>query len=208
MSNLELQAINDLLEYAKKIGELNQKTIFRIEDYKKSTFFENTLLNKKGIHFNVLNNDSGDSIWLKIDRLKRTEPPLPDNSIKEWITIGKDPLLKPVVKQTIIKTLTEKEILDQIANNHLKLEDVKEPLKKEHLEINLKDAIYRLENLPDIKNKVDSYIQNDWYNWQQAELPTRETIKIYEQFFNLHSTIHNGGDDEQVELVWGTGIVR
>ena len=208
MSNLELQAINDLLEYAKKIGELNQKTIFRIEDYKKSTFFENTLLNKKGIHFNVLNNDSGDSIWLKIDRLKRTEPPLPDNSIKEWITIGKDPLLKPVVKQTIIKTLTEKEILDQIANNHLKLEDVKEPLKKEHLEINLKDAFYRLENLPDIKNKVDSYIQNDWYNWQQAELPTRETIKIYEQFFNLHSTIHNGGDDEQVELVWGTGIVR
>ena len=150
MSNLELQAINDLLEYAKKIGELNQKTIFRIEDYKKSNFFENTLLNKKGIHFNVLNNDSGDSIWLKIDRLKRTEPPLPDNSIKEWITIGKDPLLKPVVKQTIIKTLTEKEIQDQIANNHLKLEDVKEPLKKEHLEINLKDAIYRLENLPDI----------------------------------------------------------
>ena len=40
MSNFELQAINDLLEYAKKIGELNQKTIFRIEDYKKSTFFE------------------------------------------------------------------------------------------------------------------------------------------------------------------------
>ena len=44
MPNPELQAINDLLEYAKKIGELNQKTIFKVEEYKKITIFENTLI--------------------------------------------------------------------------------------------------------------------------------------------------------------------
>lgn len=62
MPNPELQAINDLLEYAKKIGELNQKTIFKVEEYKKITIFENTLINKKGIHFNVVNNEDGENI--------------------------------------------------------------------------------------------------------------------------------------------------
>lgn len=208
MSNPELQAVYELLEYAKKIGELNQKTIFKIEEYNKNLFFEHNLLNKKGIHFNLLNNESEDNIWLKIERLKRTEPPIPDKTIKDWITVSKDPFSKPVVKTTIIKTLTRKEVEEEIKNKFLNDEDIKEPLKKEHADINLKDVIYRLDNLPEIKSKIDTYIQNDWYKWQQSELPIRETIKIYEYFFSIHSSIHNGGDDEQVELVWGTGIVR
>ena len=64
MPNPELQAINDLLEYAKKIGELNQKTIFKVEEYKKITIFENTLVNKQGNHFKVVKNEDGQNLWL------------------------------------------------------------------------------------------------------------------------------------------------
>lgn len=207
MSN-KIQEVSELLEYVKKIGELNQRTIFKIEDYKKPTIFEHSLKNKQGIYTNLTNSENGDPIWIKIDRLKRTDPPTIDEELKEWISISKDPNIQPQVKDSLVKTLTPQEVQNEISKGVIKEEDVKEPLKLKQQELKLKDVIYRLENIPHIKRKIDNYIQNDWYKWQQKELPIRETIKIYEKFFNIHNAINNGGDEEQVELVWGTGIVR
>lgn len=205
----ELQGINDLLDYVKKIGELNQRTIFKIEEYKKATSFEHYLKNKKGIYINQINTENGDSIWLKIDRLKRNDPPIiEDINLKEWISLSKDPNIQPQIKDMLIKTLTQNEVDEELEKGIVKEEDVKEPLKQKQQDLKLKDVIYKIENLPEIKKKIENYIQNDWYKWQIKELPIRETIKIYEHFFNIHNTIHHGGESEQVELVWGTGIVR
>ncbi|MGB3750998.1 MAG: AAA domain-containing protein, partial [Arcobacteraceae bacterium] len=204
----EFQVVNDLLEYVKKIGELNQRTVFKIEEYKKPTAFEHTLKNKKGIYTNQTNSENGDPIWLKIDRLKRTDPPIIEEELKEWVIVSKDPNTKPEIRETLVKTLTPKEVEEEIARGIVEAEDVNEPLKLKQQELKLKDVIYRIDNLPEIKVKIEDYILDDWYTWQKKELPIRETIKIYEQFFNIHNTIHNGGDEEQVELVWGMGMVR
>lgn len=205
----ELQGINDLLDYVKKIGELNQRTIFKIEEYNKATSYENFLKNKKGIYTNQINGENGDPIWLRIDRLKRNDPPIiNDADLKEWISISKDPNIQPQTKDMLIKTLTEYEVNEEIEKGIVKKEDVKEPLSQKQQDLKLKDVIYKIENLPDIKKKIENYIQNEWYKWHVKELPIRETIKIYEHFFNIHNTIHHGGESEQVELVWGTGIVR
>lgn len=205
----ELQGINNLLDYVKKIGELNQKTIFKIEEYKRAIIFEHFLKNKKGIFTNQINSENGDPIWLRIDRLKRSDPPIiDDKNLKEWISVSKDPNIQPQIKDMLVKTLTQYEANEEIAKDIVKEEDVKEPLKQKQQELKLKDVIYRIENLSDIKNKIEDYIQNDWYKWSTKEIPIRETIKIYEQFFNIHNTIHQGGESEQVELVWGTGMVR
>lgn len=204
----ELQEINDLLDYVKKIGELNQRTIFRLEEYKKPTSFEHLLKDKKGVYTNQVNSENGDPIWLRIDRLKRNDPPLINEELKEWISISKDPNIQPQIKDMLVKTLTQKEVDEEVSKSVIKEEDVKEPLKPKEQDLKLKDVIYRIENLPSIKKKIEDYIQNDWYKWHIKELPIRETIKIYEHFFNIHNTIHHGAEEEQVELVWGTGIVR
>ncbi|PPK59877.1 superfamily I DNA and/or RNA helicase [Malaciobacter marinus] len=207
--SIELQGVNNLLEYVKKLGELNQRTIFKIEEYKKPTSFEHFLKNKKGIYTNQINSENGDPIWLRIDRLKRNDPPaIEDDELKEWIRVSKDPNTQPQTKDMLVKTLTQKEVDEEISKGIVKEEDVKEPLKLKQQELKLKDVVYRIENLPEVKKKIDNYIQNDWYKWHIKELPIRETIKIYEQFFNIHNTIHHGADEEQVELVWGTGMVR
>jgi len=180
----ELQQLNSLLEYVKKIGELHQKIIFKIEDYKKVFIYEDTLQDIKGLHFNTTNNDNGEPIWLKIDRLKRTDPPIIDEDLKDWIVISKDPNNQPIINSILIKTLTQKEKLSELEKGFLLKEDVKEPLKNDTSSINLFDVIYKIENLPHIKQRLDDYIQDKWYKWQLREIPFRKSIEIYEQFFN------------------------
>jgi len=203
-----MNRLNELLEYVRKIGELNQRTTFRLEEYKKSLIYEDTLKNKKGIYFNLPDNESGEPIWLKIERLKRTEPPLIDEELKQWIVITKDPNQSPKIQTKIIKTITELEVNTLLEDKIILESDIKDCMKNNNVDLQLKDVFFRLENQPEIEKKVNSYVQNNWYKWQQKELPIRETIKLYEQFFNLHNTIHNGSEDEQVELIWGTGIVK
>ena len=200
--------LNNLLEYVRKIGELKQKTIFRLEEHKKPLIPEHTLKNKKGISFNLINNENNEPIWLKIDRLKRTDPPVIDDELKQWILITKDPNQSPKIQTKIIKTITKIEAQELLAQKIIIKDDIKDSIKEGNTDLNLKNVFFRLENQPDIEKKVNDYIQNRWYQWQQKELPIRETIKIYEQFFNLHNTIHNGSDEEQVELIWGTGIIK
>jgi len=203
-----MDRLNELLEYVRKIGELNRKTIFKLEEYKKPLIPEDTLKNKKGIYFNLPNDGNGEPIWLKIDRLKRTEPPLINEILKEWIVISKDPKQLPKIQTKIIKTITELEVDKLLQDEVILKNDVKDCIKDNNLDLKLKDVFFRLENQPEIEKQVNNYVQNIWYKWQQKELPIRETIKIYEQFFNLHTIIHNGSEDEQVELIWGTGIVK
>lgn len=204
----DLQELHDLLEYVRKIGELNQKAIFRLEEHKKPLIYENSLKNKKGIHFNLTNNENNEPIWLKIERLKRTDPPVIEEELKQWIVITKDPNQAPKINTKIIKTITEVEA-DKLLKQKIIIEqDIKDCIKDGSEDLKLKDVFFRLENQPEIEKKVNNYVQKEWYQWQQKELPIRETIEIYEQFFNLHNSIHNGSEDEQVELIWGTGIVK
>ncbi len=203
-----MERLNELLEYVRKIGELNQKTTFKLEEYKKPLIHEDTLKNKKGIYFNLINNENSEPIWLKIDRLKRTEPPMIDEELKQWIIITKDPQQSPKIQTKIIKTITELEVNNLLKDKIILESDIKDCIKNHNSDLKLKDVFFRLENQPEIEKRVNNYVQNNWYKWQQKELPIRETIKIYEQFFNLHNIIHNGSEDEQVELIWGTGIVK
>ena len=204
----DLQELNGLLEYVRKIGELNQKTIFRLEEHKKPVIHEYSLQNKKGISFNLINDENNEPIWLKIDRLKRTDPPLIDEELKQWILITKDPKQSPKIQTKIIKTITELEADELLKQKVIIEDDIKDCIKEDSKDLKLKDVFFRLENQPKIEKNVNDYVQNKWYRWQQKELPIRETIEIYEQFFNLHNSIHHGSEAEQVELIWGTGIVK
>jgi len=206
--NQDLEGLNSLLEYVRKLSELNQKTIFKLEEYKKPIIYEHTLKNKKGISFNLIASESNEPIWLKIERLKRSEPPRIDKEIEEWILISKDPQESPKIRKKIIKTITELETKRLLEEKVILPDDIKDCIKETNSDLKLKDVFFRLENQPLKEKQISTYIQDTWYKWQQKELPIRETIKIYEQFFNLHNVIHNGGEEEQVELIWGTGIVK
>ncbi len=57
-----IDRLNELLDYVRCVGKLNQKPVFRVEDYKQLHIWEHALKGKIGIHHNIVDND-GVSIW-------------------------------------------------------------------------------------------------------------------------------------------------
>jgi len=203
----EKQRLKDLFEYAKHVGRLNEKATFSLDEYKQLAYSEHALKGRIGIHHDVVDED-GEPIWLKVDRLTRTHPPVRPEVINDWITVTNDPCKTVVIKDTLIKTILASEASELLNREVVNESDVTEPLKKHDDHIERKDVIFRLEKLPEIKDKIELYINNSWYPWAEEEKPKRDTIKIYDDLFYLQQTLEAQGDELSLEFVWGIGISR
>ena len=207
MDSKIIDRLNELLDYVHHIGRLDQKPIFRIEEYKQLNIWEHELKGKIGIQHNIIDDD-GVSIWVRIERLKRLAPPPIPEQIQEWVAVGNDPESTPQIKEKLIKTLPEQEAKKLVEEGVIDESDVTNPLKEQATEIKLKDVIFRLENNPQTKSGIDTYLNDHWLPWSEEEKPRRETIKIYDSLFSLQQTIEAQGDEQPIELIWGIGISR
>lgn len=196
-----------LLEYVHHVGQLNQKPVFTIAEYKQLHYAEHELKARIGIHHNITDDDGG-SIWLKIERLQRIAPPPVPKELNEWITISNDPEVAPAIKDTIIKTMPVSEALSYLEKGEVDEEDIRDPLKAYSDGIERKDVIFRLSKQPATKQLVDQYMQAKWLVWSEEEKPRRQTIKIYDTLFSLQQTIEAQGEEQPLELVWGIGLTR
>ena len=207
MDSKTIDRLDELLGYVRHVGKLNQKPIFRIEEYKQLNIWEHELKGKIGIQHNIIDDD-GVSIWLRVERLKRLAPPPIPEQIQEWVAVGNDPESTPQIKEKLIKTLPGQEVKKLIEDGVVAEIDVTNPLKEQITEIKLKDVIFRLENNPQAKVDIDNYLNEHWFPWSEEEKPRRETIKIYDSLFSLQQTIEAQGDEQPIELIWGVGISR
>ncbi len=198
---------NDLLEYVHHVGMLNQKPIFRIDEYKQLVIWEHELKGRIGIQHNTADED-GVPIWVRVERLKRVPPPEIPEQLKEWIVVSNEPMIQPDVKEKIIKTVTESEAKNLITQGIILEADIKNPLKDQHETTSRKDIIIRLKNNISITSDIENYIDEQWLPWAEEEKPRRKTIKIYDSLFSLEQTIEAQGDEQPIELIWGIGIAR
>ncbi len=199
--------LSELLEYVHHVGSLNQKPVFRIDEYSHLNLWEHHLKGKIGIQHNITDLD-GIPIWLRIERLKRIVPPSIPEQIQEWVAVGNDPKSYPQIKNKLIKTLPAKESEKLIEEGIVSKSDVTTPLKDQNAELKLKDVIFILENNHKVKNDIDNYLNEQWLPWSEEEKPRRTTIKIYDSLFSLQQTIEAQGDEQPIELIWGIGIAR
>ena len=85
-----IDRLDELLDYVHHVGKLNQKPVFRVDEYKQLNIWEHQLKGRIGIQHNTVDAD-GISIWLRIERLKRIVPPPVPEQIQEWVAVGNDP---------------------------------------------------------------------------------------------------------------------
>lgn len=199
--------LSELLEYVHHVGRLNEKPVFTIDEYGQLRLWEHQLKGKIGIQHNVTDKD-GVAIWLRIERLKRIAPPPIPEEVSEWITVGQDPEMNPQVKDKLIKTLLENETIPLIEKGIVNEEDVHDPLNLTQPDIKLKDVIFRLENITEVKEKIDAYLNEQWFPWSEEEKPRRSTIEIYDSLFSLQQNIEAQGEEQPIELIWGIGVGR
>lgn len=199
--------LEGLLDYVHHVGLLNQKPVFTISEYKQLNYSEHELKGKIGVHHDLIDEEGG-SIWLKIERLQRIGPPAVPEKLVDWVTISNDPEVSPEVKDKIIRTLPESQALEYLKSGKVDEEDVRDPLKQYGDDVKRKDVIFRLEKEPELKQKVERYIQDRWFLWSEEEKPRRKTIKIYDALFSLQQAIEAQGEEQPLELVWGIGLTR
>ena len=195
------QRLNDLLKYVHRLGQINQEPVFKVSEYQQFTIEEHELGERIGIHRNIVDED-GSSVWLRIERLKRTPAPQVPVEIAEWVSVSNNPEQPVIVNDKIKKTLPEHEAAQMVEAGRIATADINDSAQGH------KNVTFRLENSPETKSLVESYISDEWYGWAKQEKEKRETIKLYDAFFSLQQSMESQGDEQPLELVWGLGVTR
>ena len=195
------QRLNDLLKYVHRLGQINQEPVFKVSDYGQFNIAEHELSERVGIQRNI-SDDEGVSVWLRIERLKRTPPPQVPGDIAEWVSVSNNPEQPANIHDTITKKLPEQQVSLLLGEEKINATDIKESAQG-HKEVTL-----RLQNLPDTNSQVQAYLNDQWYPWANEEKEKRQTIKIYDAFFSLQQSMEAQGDEQALELVWGLGVTR
>lgn len=194
----------ELVEYVEELVKQAERPIFALRDYKNVLYYEADLKGQVGVHHDL--HDEDGPIWLKIERLKRADPPTVPEPIREWVTVSRDPFREPVVEKLRIQTTHRDEAAKLIARGVVGNDDVQPTLKsaqpRDHV-----DVVMRLERFEDARAAVEHYIGGLWREWAEAEKPRRRTIAIYDAFFGLQQVIQSD-PEHPIEVVWGIGVSR
>ena len=120
-----------------------------------------------------LSDDDG-PVWLRLERLKRIDPPAPPESAAPWLGVSPDPEREPVVQPFLIRTVppTEKDAL--LAAGEARPEDCAEAAS----EPGLFDVRLRLEDRRSVAAEIEKYRTETWRAWAEAERPRRRAIAM------------------------------
>jgi hypothetical protein len=196
--------LRELVEYVEELVRQAEKPVFALSDYDNVLYYEGELKGQVGVHHDL--DDEDGPIWLKIERLKRIDPPAVPESIREWLVVSRDPSREPVLEPVRVQTMPKEEADKLVASGLVANYDIQPTLKtgqpKGHV-----DVIMRIERFKDVKTMADHYIAGLWHEWAETEKPRRRTIAIYDAFFSLQQAIQSD-PEHPIEIVWGIGISR
>ncbi len=193
-----------LVEYVEELVKQAEKPVFALTDYKNVLYYESDLKGQVGVHHDIEDEDG--PIWLKIERLRRIDPPAVPDPVRGWVIVGRDPFREPTVETVRVETMRKDEAAKLVEQGLVPEDDV-QPTPKTGLPRGHVDVVMRLERFGDVKTAVEQYISGPWREWAEAEKPRRQTIAIYDAFFSLQQTIQSD-PEHPIEIVWGVGVSR
>jgi hypothetical protein len=155
----------ELVEYVEELVKQADRPVFKLTDYDNLLYYEADLKGQIGVHHDLEDGDG--PIWLKIDRLRRLEPPAVPESIREWLTISRDPFREPVIESSRVETMPRDEAAKLVARGLTAKGDVQPNLKAGKSK-DLVDVILRIERFKEIKAAGDSYVGGPWREWSEG----------------------------------------
>lgn len=186
--SLEYERLLSLIEFAQQTALLRTSPTTDVKKHKLFIAFQHTISELPGLQFNI---SSDDELWLTIDRLTESHPPIPKNAtLKAWIKLINDPSKPP----TLLPHLKVRELV----NTELLISDTQNP-----------EEVMTFASLPqreEIERLFKNYLEKIWKPWAEVEKLRRKTISLYAELFTLKQQLDGNIVDAALELVWGTGI--
>lgn len=208
MSSLDPAArLHELLGYVEQVVKLDERPAMRLSDYrlangKTYVFHQHEFHALPGVSHDCSDEDG--PIWLAIERLKRSEPPAPNQELLDWIEVSADPDKAPRLREFILRTVSAKEKDALVASAKARQEDCEASLVSE----GQYDVRFRIEDNPQISAEFEKYLTERWLPWASSERPRRRSISLYQRLFELNQLLELGSAEQAIELVWGIGLSR
>lgn len=166
-----------LLAYIGEVVRLDERPAFRLADHRLATgqrlvLHRHETTDLPGVALDLSDDDG--PVWLRLERLKRIDPPAPPESAAPWLDVSPDPEREPVVQTFLIRTvpLTEKDAL--VAAGEARPEDCAEAAA----EPGLFDVRLRLEDRRAVAAEIETYRGETWRAWAEAERPRRRAMAL------------------------------
>ncbi|MGJ4886760.1 helicase [Bradyrhizobium sp. HKCCYLRH3099] len=158
-----------------------------------------------GVTFNTF--DADGPVWLSIECLAATEPPVVADDLVRWIDVSSDPERRPLVRQRVTITVQAAEKERLIADGDARAEHCT-PAAGHEDGVGLWSVRLCLEQRADLVQRLEHYLGGPWAAWAGAERPRRRTIAIYQTLRELARADGAAGQQRGCEIVWGIGVTR
>jgi hypothetical protein len=151
--------------------------------------------------------DKDGPVWLAVEPLAATEPPAVDSDLGIWIELSADPDQRPLVRERVLITVDGPEKDRLMAAGQARAEDFA-PAIAHDASAGIWSVRLRLEQRPDLVERIDRYVTGPWTTWAAAERPCRRTIAIHQRLREMARVAGLGGTDRSCEIVWAIGVSR
>ena len=198
--------LRNLLRYTDELLSFNDKITFDLSREPYPHFHEFQVATLEGVE-TAFDEDT----WLRIRRLRESQPPACDSIFDGWADFGPHPSADQppqLVAQRVLSIPIE-EISDLAEAGLLgDAGDVMRPVGTVEAFPDRMDVILRTQNLPEFRDLWQDYVENQWNKWAEVERPRRRSIEFYNKIYQIYQRMIALGDDTPVELVFGLGIAR
>ena len=197
--------LGNLLKYTEELISFNEKIIYDLAREAYPHFHEYEVSKLEGVTVSA-DNDT----WIKLKRLRETQPPTPDMMFEGWFDFGKHPSpdVKPKFLTERLFNLAIEEISDLMEAGIVKtLDDVLVPVKPDVTGSKM-DVILRTTNMPEFAAYWENYINGAWQDWAIVERPRRQAINFYNKIYQIYQRVISMGEDTPIEVVFGLGVAR
>jgi hypothetical protein len=211
---LAARRLTGLLDYVEALVKLDERVATRLSQHKLADGTQFILHQHELSGLPALTFDTRDSdgpIWLRIQRLQRSNPPSFEGEGNNWVEISNDPNRQPVIRDTIHLRVDEVEQKRLVAGGEARAEDCVVSLKTDKSDgrdQKMFDVMLRLEDRPAIRGVLEDYVAGAWARWAEDEKPRRRSIAVYQRLFEIAQRLLQSGGSESIELVWGIGLAR
>jgi hypothetical protein len=202
--------LQNVLGYLTEIIRHDGRVVERLPDHQlaggyRFVFHQHELENLPGVAHNTF--DADGPVWLAVEPLAATEPPAIDSDLAIWVELSADPDQRPLVRQSVLITVDVVEKDRLVAAGQARAEDCS-PAIAHDASAGLWKVQLRLEQRPDLAERIDRYVAGSWTTWAKVERPCRKTIAIHRRLREMARVAGAGGTDRACEIVWGIGVSR
>ena len=197
-SDIKKERLLSLIEFSRQTVGTRKDKAASIAEYRLLEHHEYQLVGLPGLRINV--DDPDDEIWLKVQRLHLTEPPLVDDPVLQpWIEITDDSRVEPYLKET-----TDGASLIAAGTHRSPLDFENETLPGIEPSELFSLSEFDLDNL--VQSGFETYLATQWLIWSEYETPRRNTMRVYNGLYQLTQQLEVSTSEAQLELVWGVGL--